>query len=72
MHNGELVTMIDNIANSRVGLFDLWLALHPISEEFRGSLLVSAASLAQAYDDRFKDDINVSPTDQTLLNERFD
>jgi len=66
------VIMPNSQPKNRVSLFDLWLELYPISDEFRCSLAVKAGALFKAYSDRSE---NLSPlitTDGSLSDKEID
>jgi hypothetical protein len=58
--------------NPRVSLFDLWLELFPISDEFRRSLHLRVVALAQARRDRIKNNVDLVVADNSLSNEKVD
>lgn len=57
--------------SQRLRLIDLWIALHPISDEFRRSLGVKAIALAKAHRASLQDEIEVLASDELPLDEKL-
>jgi len=53
---------------ARISFFELWLAVNPISEEFRRSLALKATALAEAYSNRPKDFVGDAIIDNVLAD----
>jgi len=58
--------------NKHISAFQLFLALHPISEEFRRSVAFTATTIAEAYSSQSEDLGSLGSVESFISDERID